>query len=487
MDIIYKQLPFLKLFLLLISIYCFGFIIGVISFVLSKMVYEKTIFFLYGFKPIKAAERLFLFLKPQNRYNVITGLEFEKELDIKAFKELFNERIKMIPRLRQMIARKHYDFWWKEYDYKTALEKLEFEIVTDTALKTREDIYEYMNQESNILFDLEKELPYKLILFSNKDNLKGDVLFFKFDHIFSDGLGYVSLLFGMTDNFSSKDFPLVVKFSIIDRIKAYIFSPFYILLNLYIIYVKCNNGDTPLKNNINSSNLSGKSNKSVSRRFIFPEYSRINKDMKITFNDFMMGVFSKAFYNYYTKDLKLSEYNRYISILVTLGSRNIPTNPNDILLENDSTGVSFCMPLINDPLNIKEMHRLKKDSDRYIKNWAYAYNVRFITDFVSYFCPKWFFYFMLKQTPQDFIFTNLPGPKKAVEFNNNKLIDVFTMSTPGFNPNFIGVITYDQKIRFFCFVDKATKRESKDIIKNIEEVMIDIHRRKYGADPIIED
>lgn len=181
----------------------------------------------------------------------------------------------------------------------------------------------------------------------------------------------------------------------------------------------------------------------------------------------------------------MKTYPKLISGLLTVGTRNIPDNPSDIILENDSTGTSFSFPIIDDPLNKAELLSIKSNINYFIKDWPLTYNVRFITDFCVTFLSKYCFLIFTTRSPQDFIFTNLPGPRKALVFAGNELLDVISHSTPGLNMNFLGLITYNDKIRIMSFMDECTKRNSKDIIRNIEEVMIEVYQRKMGKLPTL--
>lgn len=73
---------------------------------------------------------------------------------------------------------------------------------------TMKDIISYCYEELDILFDLEKELPYKFIMIKNSEGNYKNIIVFKVDHNLADGLGFIGLITALGENYSLNLFPV---------------------------------------------------------------------------------------------------------------------------------------------------------------------------------------------------------------------------------------------------------------------------------------
>ena len=73
------------------------------------------------------------------------------------------------------------------------------------------DIISYCYEELDILFDLEKELPYKFIMIKNSEGNYKNIIVFKVDHNLADGLGFIGLITALGENYSLNLFPRSMK------------------------------------------------------------------------------------------------------------------------------------------------------------------------------------------------------------------------------------------------------------------------------------
>lgn len=488
LDYLYSNFPLIKHFLVFLCIWKYGFCIGLLVFIIYTLIYKKLIKLFFGLKSMTAEERMFLFLEDKYRYNISIVLEFAEKLDVEACKEKFYSLVKLLPKLRYMLNRKFLDYWWNELEYKEAVKYIKFNIEKGFPIKKKLDIQTYLQTKQNELFDLDNEFPYKLTILCHPENNGGDLLVLSFDHIFADGLSSVYLLLGIMDNYSSKQFPLKFTDSIVLKLKAYLFFPFYVLLLFYNNFFTFNSGNTPLKNDTKIKDIIGKSNQAMSKRFAVTEFSQISKEMKISFNDFLLIIFSAALNRYYKKDLGLTEFSNQLSIGVTIATREIPEEIKDLSVGNESTGTLLGIPLVNDPLDLKEVESVTKNTNKYVRNLSYIYSVNILLNYMSTFWNKWLFYKAFTELSNtDFVISNLPGPKNSLFFKGNNITDIIVLSSTGLTQNFFGSVSYNNKIRILCGIDNSTKRKAADIIRNIEEVMMDIYERKYSRLPTIEE
>ena len=105
------------------------------------------------------------------------------------------------------------------------------------------DIISYCYEELDILFDLEKELPYKFIMIKNSEGNYKNIIVFKVDHNLADGLGFIGLITALGENYSLNLFPRSMKKtspSICQHLLSFLQFPYYLLLpfieHFFILY-----------------------------------------------------------------------------------------------------------------------------------------------------------------------------------------------------------------------------------------------------------
>lgn len=479
-EFIYLYFNYVKLSLLIYLVYQYP-LMGIPLFISIKFVYDKFYKICYGLTSLRASDRMFLDLPIANKYNIVNVMRFKNSFDVKLFISSFNKRLQILPKLRSILIRKNFDYFWKELEYSEEFINKIIEI-REVDFQTKKQIFDFMEEESNIYFDLLKEIPYKFIILKNKHNNE-DLLVLKTDHIFSDGLGYVSLLFGMADNFDPSIFPFTFKFSLKETLKAYLLMPYYVIYCFYNQFVNMTKNNNPYLKNTPLTQLTGKSTKLMSRKYILSEFTTLSKEMNITFNDLMILIFSESFYKYYKNHIGLEEnkIKGSLTALLTVGSRNIPSQIQDVELHNDSTGIPFSIPIMKDPYT--SYHHIKKMIDDQVKNWPLVMNMKFITDFLCYFISKDLFLAFVRRTPNDFIFSNVPGPKKPVFFCNSELVDTYNSCTPGFNHTFLGVGSYNNTFRLSVYLDLCSKMNCAKLVETLEETLESFYFNKTKKTP----
>lgn len=154
-----------------------------------KYVYKLFLF--------SAQDRMFILSKKEERFNLIGLLLLDDNFSPEEMKEkIINKGIKQYSKLRSIEEIKHFEFWWKELDLSVCINKMNpFEIKYNfRRFDTMNDIINYSYEELDVLFDLEKELPYKFIMIKNTEGNYKNIIVFKVDHNLADGLGFIGLI-----------------------------------------------------------------------------------------------------------------------------------------------------------------------------------------------------------------------------------------------------------------------------------------------------
>lgn len=464
---LYQYSPLLKSIVFLAFVYHFS-LFGIPIYWLFAYIYEWLNRFLFNLVPVKGGDRMFLFWGDLNKFNIVATFMFESKFNLNEFKEKFLLRVKNIERLRSMLVKKNLDIWWKVLSYKEAINLLEFREI-EVEINNLDEVQNHVFSELKVFDDYENKLPYAFIVLKNKNKDIGDVLLFKFDHYFTDGLGYISLLFGIADNFNVADFPGMLKFNRWEKIKAYLLCPIYIALSFYRGAYELLSDQSPFK----PKKMTGNFKYGVSKRHSFSEISSYAKKCSVTFNDLMISVVSNALNKYLEENKdKFGKYNvKTLLLQNTIGTRGFPKSHFELNLENDSTALACSVPLIKDIFNLQEIKEVSRNTKKYLKDFSMAYAVRLFLSTLLTYLPNSIFRYMINMANHDMVYTNLPGPKKPLFYSGNKLEEFLLYTTPGFYPFLTGISSYSNKFRVACCIDDCLGLEPSIISSKIDSVL----------------
>jgi len=308
---------------------------------------------------------------------------------------------------------------------------------------------------------------------NNPNNKLGTFLILKFEHSLTDGLGYISLIFSLADNYDINNFPVLRRPSLIQIIKAKIIAilmfPFYVLTSFYNNLIRLDFGDTPFKV---KGKFSGVSSKSISEVFSLSKFLNMAKKLKITFNDLILSMISSA-----TKKLIKKHYmDKYgnlnkLSCLIPIGDRGIPKSLHDLVIHNDSHGVVSLLELIDDPLNPKETKKISSEMNSSVRNYAYTFANLICIRFMNTFVPTWLThqFYRFASRKYDILVSNVPGPKTNLIYNGDEMKEIIPFTSCGYHSIFIPVICYTNKMRIGVTVENNVGLDAHLYTKFIED------------------
>lgn len=82
--------------------------------------------------------------------------------------KLFTEKAFTLPKVRTLRTVKFFEFWWRVISKEEALSLFKPEIVTEK-ITSRDQLNKIVNDKANRFFNIEEELPYHMVFYTNID------------------------------------------------------------------------------------------------------------------------------------------------------------------------------------------------------------------------------------------------------------------------------------------------------------------------------
>jgi len=452
MKYLHQSIPLIKGIIYLFICFKLGFIFGTL---ISYILHKSQLFLLnkiFKIVPLSPQDMNFIWTEDYERYNLVTFLLFEN-FEPEKIKELLIERgIKNFAKLRSKIVFKFFEWYWEERPIEEAIERIEIIKNNDKyCFNSYDDITNFATTEIKQKFELLSELPFKILIIHNEKSNFKNLLMIKFDHSFTDGLGFIGLICALADNYSMDLFPKIhsKQKGFIDYIIVLLMIPYYVFYTFYRNFISLSTVNSLFKMNGKERNT-GNVQLQITKDYDFNKISKICKSLNVTFNDMMMSILSSSIRKF-CKENKLQIPNE-LSAAIPVGNRRLIKNITDVKITNDSTAVGCKITIVEDP--IKDSHLIHKEFKKHVRNMPFIILTKFLTDFVFKYMPDYIGKLIVRNACRNFDFTisNVPGPKSPIYYANGKLNEFLAFTSPGFFSSFIGVFSYNGSFKFlFCF------------------------------------
>jgi len=333
-------------------------------------------------------------------------------------------------------------------------------------VNSNEEAEEIAQREINKNFDVDNNLPYKLSLYNNTKSKFGQFVILSFDHSFSDGLGIISLILGLADNYSEKLFPFNKKYSWMHYLLNMILLPIN-LAKLIIITLKLNKQPAPMKIPFNHKKVGITKIATIVDK-PFDEVSQVCKNLKITFNDLLITLVSKVLNTIQSEVLKVPK-NKSFVLSIPIGLRSYPKNLKDLTIENSSPAFIINLQTVDDVE--RECRSVSKVMNSTFKNLGMVEAMSFILLILTSFIPyKLMNYIFTKESRNcDFLLSNVPCTKEALYYNGNKCESLLPFISTGFFSSFFACLTYDKKVTYLFSVNEKMP-VGPEVIKKYFEI-----------------
>jgi len=433
---------------------------------------------IFGLEILGNIDCLFVGVTNREKVNLV-GLLILDNFDPKKLSELLIERgIKKIQKLRSKVISFLGNYYWKEVPLDKAIERIS--IIQNHNIKDDTDIYKFIENDINIFYDTLNELPYEIKIIPYKNSESGAILF-KFDHVLSDGLGMVSLMCCLADNYDVNVFPTVMK-NFKYRWNEYIInwiSFIYYGPKVFYEMFKSEPEKTPFRK---IKVEKGQVKISISGDYNISEFSKIRKKLKISLNDILMSSISRALKKLCDKEQndeykiefkKLKSYKCFFPI----GKTSIPNSYKDLEINNNAQVAIMSIPLIRDLRS--EYFRVGKVFKSTLQNSEYCNAATILAKILVEFAPKDFMNWISDwyMGNIDLVVSNLPGPTSPLYYAGSKVTKMIGFPTVSRFRTFIAISSYDNLFRIVMSVDVDSQIDSRNFIE-----MIDKQLKKFALE-----
>jgi len=375
--------------------------------------------------------------------------------------------------MRSKLVCRFYNYYWKTVSIEESLNQVK---ILDLKITSEDELLGYVQEEINNHINIFEGFPYEIQIIPFKNSNKGAVIF-KFDHVFSDGLGIVSAICCLSNNYDVNLFPPIMRTPKIPwyiNIINYLMFPIYVPMVFYSLIMK-NVNDTPLRK---SKIPSGKSRLCVTKPYDIAIFTKPRKDLNVSFNDIILSIMSIAIKKFCGKPEFQKEFPNVTEIksIIAVGRKRVPNSMEEVLLNNEATGISFELPLVN---NINDAKRLSKIVQPKIRNLGYITACEIMAHLFIEFLPTDLYHFLNNKFSQsvDIIVSNVPGPNSTLYYGNSKLIMIAPIATTANIRSFLPMITYNNTVRFVYSVDVDSGIDEKEFIKYLGEAIDSIESK----------
>lgn len=454
LGLIFLLFPLSRIIIIIVLSYYFGIIKSILSCVFLYYVYIYYMQIVHKHYPISLCDTTFVYERPQDSFTCCVLIKLKNIIDVNEFKKSFIERgIKNFPRLNMIRVTKNYEFWWKLLTNKETINMLKFKEYSsnNTIINNKKDLDDIMQKEINLPLKVDYQLPYEFHFYNNPDNKHGYFICCKFDHAFTDGLGCLSLILGLADNYSEKLFPFNKKISYIQYILSIILMPYYILrlvyLQLSLLFNYCN---SPFKSGKDKDEKHNGFRLATIDNLKFSDASQIYKKLGVSYNDLCLSILSKSanrIVKEHNKDNINYKHNQFV-VGCPVGLRGFPKKLKDLEIKNDSMGMILRLRVVEDV--ISECKLVSKEFKASLKDLGAISAAKFVIFILIMFFPVKLFKLVAASSSKDtdFMFSNVPGPKEKLFYNGNECDNLCPYLSSGFYSTFTACFTYNGIINF---------------------------------------
>jgi len=302
----------------------------------------------------------------------------------------------------------------------------------------------------------------------------------KFDHILTDGMGIVTLIGALSDDYEPSLMENMSKLKRNFGILGYVFQiidtiifPFLLIKNLIFSDKKdCQRHLLKIKEEMNSTE-SSKAKETVvaySKQFNFENIKKANKKLQVGVNDLLLAIISKSF-DKYTCDNMPEIPTKYSSFkcLIPMGVKDVPKSVNDVRLENDTISTIVDLKRVE---NVeKDVKSVNEEMKRVFRNINYMKAVKFFKSLVVEYLPNYFANTIIQRSASmyDLIVSNIPGPCRQLVYSGNNVSEVIPLMSVGFSKCFVSSQTYQGTIGISVSIDSNLEVDPKKLISYMEE------------------
>jgi hypothetical protein len=467
----------LKISVLVYLIYSLGLIFGILGFTLIMYTKYYLILWIFGLQKVTNGDLNTISDNNKYRHNYV-AIFLVDDFDADKLKAHMINGLRKIRRFRLILKRFLFNYYWKEINVK----EVDKRIGVIKGFNTEDNFMAHCKDELNRFIDVWSELPFiiEIAQIGPESEKKGGILF-KIDHAVSDGLGLVSAVCAIADNYDITIFPKVIqnysKIGWFEKLwKSLLINLSFIIYCPYVLYYSQaikGGSDTPLKNTVGPF---GDSSVHISKQYELETALKRCKQLNITFNEMIMSVISSSL----NKTFKEMGYTDVFKIdgLMSVGGTPLPKGVSDINMGNHSTAIHIELPAIDD-FNT-EHHKVSQTLRKILKHIGIANANKGIMNFLQEFLPM-----DLNNTlgdnslaRNDIFCSNVPGPTQHLIYSGCTIRSIYPLISAGRLKTFIPVVSYAGKYMVMISLNEAINFRSE---RFLEHLHMEVEKMESGA------
>lgn len=455
-----------------ISLFCFFFwTLGPIGFPFTYFLFflwRKVIGYVYKIEYLSYFDKFYVHVDLSNSFNIGTVLVIENfnadKVKLKV-EELFHKIPKLCASARVAFT---------EYCWNTPRVSLLNIVELDAIIAKRirivsiqeSEFDQFVEKEANIPLD-PFITPFEFIIISFTDNPSKGALYNKTDHCASDGLGIVSMLGFLDDEFSLDKYPSILRKSIPFHVNLLWTLKDYLIAFTYGCLVVLFTSATikSIYNGFGRKVTTKKGRFLKGKTILLSEIKEASKKLKLTINEIYIAAFFSTL-------KELSPSSKKISLLIPMGFSSLPESTDKIQLYNQVSGFLGTVRLIDDV--IKDTKIIKEDI-RCLITSTYKISAYRILSYLSFgFINTRLLKFFVDSANIDCVITNVPGQEKQIKIGGGNLVSCFTACCPSTVKAFLAVGSYNGNVHMSIGVDENQELTPKQIMDLMYEKLIEV-------------
>lgn len=454
----------IKISLCLFILNKIGVLYGIFSIYLTLVTYHYFMWKLLGLTYLSFDKSLIGFSsRDQYSINLCVCFDDSQNFNQNLFKDrIINQLINKIPKLHSKIVYKFLNFYWQVVHPSEAYKKIKF-----IDLKDKLDLEKFLKSSVNVRLETFNKIPYEIYIIKYTST-KGGALYLKFDHIMSDGLGFLSLLCLLADDFNLDVFPKILhikhSYNFLVELKDTLLFPLGILFAVYTI-ISTSNDKTDYKIMYHPKHF-GETKYAISNWFDVSQMKKLRQKYKVSFNDCAVGVFLKS-------QKILLPKTTALNIVIPCGYTKLPTKPEEIELKLLAQGFMMKLPLISDFSLLNKVHKIISFNIFHTTITSIPlFLFRLFSEFLPVTIVNQIGNYIIFKT--DLLISNVPGPDREVSVCGYRMTDFYPIVSAGRMKAFVTVASYNKKFRYIISFDKSVSYDPKETVGTIENIMNDI-------------
>lgn len=456
----------LKVYLFFLTSKYIGYFFAFALFCLVYVSYRKILEKAFGLRMLRAADKVFVGDRPHEQMTMVGTLVF-KDFSIDKCKKRLLHSFKENGKLSSRLIYKFRNYFWEEV-YPTEERFNEMVKVVEKGVKNYDEAMEFARKQTEVKLDLTKQgMIIYLIPFTERTN-EGAVVFVN-DHCYSDGMGMVSLLFTMSDNFTEDFFPKSMKVRERPGIIRSFIDLLIFLFTGWINAIKVMR--LKAQSNICTKKASGLSSIAKTLVLDIHKFKEVSHKLKLTINELILNLLSAGLKR---MDSKATNY----TVAIPIGNTKAPKSLKKTPVRNLITGITFRLALIDD---------IERESDIVLSELKQFMSNRIVTIFLVYlgvFLNELFPFIIFKtiamelSTKVDITVSNMPGPTKPLFYDGMELISMVPFTSVGPNKAFCSIFSYCNSIFITTEFDKTQGPDPEELNKHMMEIYNSLSKGK---------